>query len=144
MIRIPSYQESQVPLFPTFLLQCQDQDTIPCFLQFHHHIHSKAAERIYRRTGFSLCHWSTYSPIVFTHSPLVIPFHLGLLYNQLSFVQGSFIALLMETVRTSEMSVNIYLTTRQYIPEDSKLHTRLRENLSQIFTLLATLNKVLH
>jgi hypothetical protein len=30
---------------------------------------------------------------------------------------------MMEAVRTSETSVNIYLTTRQYIPEDSKLHT---------------------
>jgi hypothetical protein len=28
---------------------------------------------------------------------------------------------LMEAVRTSETSVNIYLTTRQYISEDSKL-----------------------
>jgi hypothetical protein len=28
----------------------------------------------------------------------------------------------MEAVCTSETSVNIYLTTRQYIPEDSKLH----------------------
>jgi hypothetical protein len=39
------------------------------------------------------------------------------------------IALMMEAVRTSETSVNIYLTTRQYIPEDSKLHTRRREHL---------------
>jgi hypothetical protein len=39
------------------------------------------------------------------------------------------IALMMEAVRTSETSVSIYLTTRQYIPEDSKLHTRRRENL---------------
>jgi hypothetical protein len=44
------------------------------------------------------------------------------------------IALVMEAVRTSEMSVNIYLTTRQYIPEDSELHTRRHENLkSRIF-----------
>jgi hypothetical protein len=28
---------------------------------------------------------------------------------------------MMEAVRTSETSVSIYLTTRQYIPEDSKL-----------------------
>jgi hypothetical protein len=33
----------------------------------------------------------------------------------------SVIALIMVAVRTSETSVNIYLTTRQYIPEDSKL-----------------------
>jgi hypothetical protein len=36
---------------------------------------------------------------------------------------------MMETVRISETSVNIKLTTRQYIPEGSKLHTRRRENL---------------
>jgi hypothetical protein len=33
----------------------------------------------------------------------------------------SFIALMMEVVRTSEMSVNLNLTTRNYIPEVSKL-----------------------
>jgi hypothetical protein len=31
------------------------------------------------------------------------------------------IALMMETVHTSEMSVNFSVTTRRYIPEDSKL-----------------------
>jgi hypothetical protein len=36
---------------------------------------------------------------------------------------------MMEAIRTSETSVNIYLTTWQYIPEDSKLHTRRRQNL---------------
>jgi hypothetical protein len=35
----------------------------------------------------------------------------------------------MEAARTSETSVDIYLTTRQYILEDSKLRTRRRENL---------------
>jgi hypothetical protein len=39
------------------------------------------------------------------------------------------ITLMMEAVRTSETSVNIYVTTWQYIPEDSKLLTRHRENL---------------
>jgi hypothetical protein len=34
---------------------------------------------------------------------------------------ASTIALMVEAVRISETSVNIYLTTRQYIPEDSKL-----------------------
>jgi histidine ammonia-lyase len=38
-------------------------------------------------------------------------------------------ALTMEAVRTSEMSVNFNVTTLRYIPEDSKLHTRRRENL---------------
>jgi hypothetical protein len=31
----------------SFLLRCRDQGTIPCFLQFHHYIHSEAAEWIY-------------------------------------------------------------------------------------------------
>jgi hypothetical protein len=35
----------------------------------------------------------------------------------------------MEAVRTCETSVNIYLSALQYIPEDSKLHTRYHENL---------------
>jgi hypothetical protein len=42
---------------------------------------------------------------------------------------ASFIALMMEAVRTSEKSVNFNVTTRHYISEDSKLHTRRRENL---------------
>jgi hypothetical protein len=36
---------------------------------------------------------------------------------------------MMEAVGTSETSVDIYLTTWQYIPEDSELHTRRHENL---------------
>jgi hypothetical protein len=32
------------------------------------------------------------------------------------------IALMTEAVRASEMSVNFNVTTRRYIPEDSKLH----------------------
>jgi hypothetical protein len=35
----------------------------------------------------------------------------------------------VEAARTSETSVGIYLTTLQYIPEDSELHTRRPENL---------------
>jgi len=35
----------------------------------------------------------------------------------------------MEAVRNSETSVNFNVTTRRYIPEDSKLPTRRRENL---------------
>jgi hypothetical protein len=35
----------------------------------------------------------------------------------------------MEAVRTFETSVHFNVTTRRYIPEDSKLHTRRRENL---------------
>jgi hypothetical protein len=41
----------------------------------------------------------------------------------------SFIALTMEAIRTSETSINFNVTTRRYIPEDSKLHTRRRESL---------------
>jgi hypothetical protein len=36
---------------------------------------------------------------------------------------------MMEAVHTSETSVNFNVTTRRYIPEDSKLHIRRRENL---------------
>jgi hypothetical protein len=32
-------------------------------------------------------------------------------------------------IAPSETSVNFIVTTRRYIPEDSKLHTRRRENL---------------
>jgi hypothetical protein len=36
---------------------------------------------------------------------------------------------MMEATHPSETSADIDLTTRQYIPEDSVLHTRRRENL---------------
>jgi hypothetical protein len=39
------------------------------------------------------------------------------------------IALMMEAVSTSEMSVNFYQTIRRYNPEDSHLRTHRRENL---------------
>jgi hypothetical protein len=39
----------------------------------------------------------------------------------------------MDAVRTSEMTVHSNETTRRYIPEDSKLHTRRRENLKSHF-----------
>jgi hypothetical protein len=39
------------------------------------------------------------------------------------------IALMMETARTSEMSVNFYQTTRRYNPEDRHLRTHRRDNL---------------
>jgi hypothetical protein len=35
---------------------------------------------------------------------------------------------MMEAVRTSETSVNFNVTTRLYIPEDSNVHARRREN----------------
>ncbi|XP_021931121.1 uncharacterized protein LOC110835326 [Zootermopsis nevadensis] len=38
----------------SFLLRCRDQGTVPHYLQFHHHIHSEAAKRIYRKTSFCL------------------------------------------------------------------------------------------
>jgi hypothetical protein len=44
-------------------------------------------------------------------------------------IARAMIALMMETARTSETTVNIEFRTRQYIPEDSELHTRRRENL---------------
>jgi hypothetical protein len=43
---------------------------------------------------------------------------------------------MMEAARTSETSVDIQLRTRQYNPEDSELHIRLRENLkSHLFRM---------
>jgi hypothetical protein len=46
---------------------------------------------------------------------------------------------MMESVSTSETSVNFYQTTRRNIPEDRHLHTRRRENLkSQLTDILQT------
>jgi hypothetical protein len=42
---------------------------------------------------------------------------------------ASITAVMMEALRTSETSVNFNVNTRRYIAEDSKLHTRCRENL---------------
>jgi hypothetical protein len=36
---------------------------------------------------------------------------------------------MMQAARTSEKSIDIQLRTRQYIPENSELQTRRRENL---------------
>jgi hypothetical protein len=36
---------------------------------------------------------------------------------------------MLETILASETSVNFNVTTRRYMPEDSKLHARSRENL---------------
>jgi hypothetical protein len=43
--------------------------------------------------------------------------------------QRQLISLMMEAASTSETLVNFYQTTRRYIPEDSQLHNRRRENL---------------
>jgi hypothetical protein len=48
---------------------------------------------------------------------------------------ASVIALMIEAACTSETSVDIYLTTWQYIPEDSELHTRHHENLKSHMNL---------
>jgi hypothetical protein len=42
--------------------------------------------------------------------------------------RAAVIVLMMEAVRTSEMSVNFDVTTRRYIPEDSELHTRRKSH----------------
>jgi hypothetical protein len=42
---------------------------------------------------------------------------------------ASIIALIMGAVSSSETSGSFYQTTRDNIPEDSRLHTRRRENL---------------
>jgi hypothetical protein len=52
------------------------------------------------------------------------------------FPKERLIALMMEAVRTSEMSVNFNVTTQRYIPEESKLHTRRRESLKSYLVIL--------
>jgi hypothetical protein len=42
-------------------------------------------------------------------------------------------ALMMEAARTSEMSVNVYQTTRRYNPEDSHLRTHSSGNLKSYY-----------
>jgi hypothetical protein len=42
------------------------------------------------------------------------------------------IALMVETAKTSETSINFYETTRCNTPEDSHLHTHRRENLKSL------------
>jgi hypothetical protein len=58
--------------------------------------------------------------------------------NRLFMKLRIFITLMIEAARTSETSVDIQLRTRQYIPEDSELHTRHRENLKshRLFMLI--------
>jgi hypothetical protein len=41
---------------------------------------------------------------------------------------------MMGAARISETSVDIQIRTRQYIPEDSELHTRRHENLKSHMT----------
>jgi hypothetical protein len=48
------------------------------------------------------------------------------------FALGSLITLMMEAACTSEKSVDIDLRTRQYIPEDSELHTFRCENIASL------------
>jgi hypothetical protein len=58
-------------------------------------------------------------------------------------VRAASIIRAMMAARTSETSVDSQLRTRQYIPEDSELHTRRRENLKyhMYFTLITTCSK---
>jgi hypothetical protein len=55
------------------------------------------------------------------------------------------IALMMQGVSTSEMSVSFYQTTRRNIPEGCHLHTRRRENLNShtVFSASAKLKLVM-
>jgi hypothetical protein len=57
-------------------------------------------------------------------------------------VLGKFIALMMEEAFTSETSADIDLTTQQYIPEDSELHTHRHENLKSHTTCTLFLIKM--
>jgi hypothetical protein len=46
------------------------------------------------------------------------------------------IALMVEAARISETSVDIYFTTRRYIPEDSELQTRTLTTVHRLVTKL--------
>jgi hypothetical protein len=60
---------------------------------------------------------------------------LNLISNDVSEVRAASIkAMMMEAARTSETSVDIQLRTRQYIPDDSELHTCRHENLKSHIT----------
>jgi hypothetical protein len=59
--------------------------------------------------------------------------------NMFTMFKGSLIAMMVEAVSTSEMSVNFYDTTRRNIPEDNQLHTRRRENLKSHSNILYVL-----
>jgi hypothetical protein len=52
------------------------------------------------------------------------------------------IALMMEAVHTSETSIYYNVTTRRFIPEDSTLLTRNRENLKSGANVIEYLNKL--
>jgi hypothetical protein len=88
------------------------------------HSHTIPLSLFYYGLPPPICHWPTSSPIV-THSPLVGPVHIDAYITCCPFVCSSLITLMMEAVRTSAVSVNIYLTRWQYIPEDSKLNYNL-------------------
>jgi hypothetical protein len=49
--------------------------------------------------------------------------------TDVSEVRAAYIIITTEAARTSETSVDIQLRTRQYVPEDSELHTRHRDKL---------------
>jgi hypothetical protein len=68
--------------------------------------------------------------------PIGQPIPLDSYITSYLFTQGSLIALMMEAARTSETSVDIDLTTRQYIPGDSELFNCRRENLKSHVSIL--------
>jgi hypothetical protein len=47
---------------------------------------------------------------------------------------ASIIRAMMEAARTSKTSVDIQLRTQQYIPEDSGLHTRRRQDITPVYS----------
>jgi hypothetical protein len=70
-------------------------------------------------THLSLAHFLTYRHPFTNGQP--VPLDSSMPITRYLFALGSLIALMMEAARTSETSVDIDLTIRQYISEDSEL-----------------------
>jgi hypothetical protein len=74
-----------------------------------------------RSTHLPLAHFLTYRHPFRTGQPGPLDSYI----TSYLFALGTLITLMVEEARTSETSVDIVLTTWQYIPEDSELHAPL-------------------
>jgi hypothetical protein len=95
------------------------------------------SSEIYCRVDKSMSR-PTFQRSVLPHlsSPIGQPVPLDSYITSYLFWLGSLIALMMEAVRTSETSVDIDLTIRQYIPEDSEPKTMVKWKENIIIIIL--------